>query len=138
MYNGSEEIKDSQSLRSRFAVFNNGDDICKRRSRRSRELSRIPVKAIKRALKKRKCRKRVVSNILKNVPKTSVLYQVMKSSLFRKALALCSEKFVIELGDETNKKYFDICCTSLLMESGTVYKNVNHKKIHITPDYLMT
>lgn len=52
--------------------------------------------------------------------------------MFRKALALCSEKFVIELGDETNKKYFDICCTSLLMESGTVYKNVNHKKIHIT------
>ena len=132
MYNGSEEIKDSQSLRSRFAVFNNGDDICKRRSRRSRELSRIPVKAIKRALKKRKCRKRVVRNILKNVPKTSVLYQVMKSSLFRKALAFCNEKFVIELGDETNKKYFDICCTSLLMESGTVYKNVNHKKIHIT------
>jgi len=54
--NDIEEVVDGGTLRSRFAVYH-GVYLQKRRPRRARELSRIPLKALKKILKKRNRRK---------------------------------------------------------------------------------
>ena len=62
--NDIEEVVDRGPLRSRFALYH-GVYLQKQRARRSRELSRIPLKALKKILKKRSGRKVVIRNILK-------------------------------------------------------------------------
>ena len=54
--NDIEEVVDRGPLRSRFALYH-GVYLQKRRPRRSRELSRILLKAVKKILKKRNRRK---------------------------------------------------------------------------------
>ena len=75
--------------RSRFALF-----ICcvasgrKGERQRCTEPSRVPVKQLKRFLKKRKLRKRTRNYILKNLPKSSRVYQIIQTSLLPKKLSL--------------------------------------------------
>ena len=76
--NDIEEVVDRGPLRSRFALYR-GVYLQKRRPRRSRELSRIPLKALKKILKKRNRRKVVIRNVLKNLPQTSVVSELMET-----------------------------------------------------------
>ena len=50
------------------------------------------MKAVKKILKKRSGRKVVIRNILKNLPQSSVVYELMETSLLRKGLIFGCDK----------------------------------------------
>ena len=105
-----EIIKES-CCRSRFALF-----ICSEASRRKgerrrfREPSRVPVKQLKRFLKKRKLRKRIRNYASKNLPSSSRVYQIILTPFHRKRVLFGNGERIIDISD--NKM---------------VYKTVNHK-----------
>ena len=68
-----EVIKET-SCRSRFALFICSVD------------SRLPVKQMKRFLKKKKLRKRIRNYVSENVPKSSKVYQVIRAPFLRKSV----------------------------------------------------
>ena len=63
------------------------------------------MKALKNILKKRSGRKVVIRNILENLPQSSVVYELMETSLLRKGLIFGCDKLVRELTDYKNRRY---------------------------------
>ena len=105
-----EIIKESY-CRSRFALF--GCNVAIRRKgegRRSREPSRVPLKQLKRFLKKRKLRKRIRNYASQNLPRTSRVYQIILTPFLRKRVLFGNGERMTEVND--NKM---------------VYKTLNHK-----------
>ena len=81
------EIIKRNSFRSRYALFIGGVDSRKNgKVRHCRESSRLPVKQMKRILKKRKLRKIIQNYVSKNLPKTSRLHQIMQAPILRKTV----------------------------------------------------
>ena len=78
--------------------------------RRSREPSRVPLKQLKRFLKKRKLRKRIRNYASQNVPRTSRVYQIILTPFLRKRVLFGNGERMTEVND--NKM---------------VYKTLNHK-----------
>jgi len=66
-------------FRSRFALFTSSVDRRNGKVVRCTEPSRLPVKRVKRFLKKRKLRKKIRNYVLKNVPKSSKVYQIIRA-----------------------------------------------------------
>ena len=124
-----EVIKET-SLRSRFGMF-----ICSVDSRRSGkrrrciEPSRLPVKQIKRFLKKRKLRKRIRNYVSKNVPKSSKVYQIIRAPFLRKSVVFANGERLREVNKfRMIKKYPSRnSCKMLSLENKMVYKSLNHK-----------
>ncbi|XP_078375420.1 uncharacterized protein LOC144658810 [Oculina patagonica] len=116
-------------LRSRFALFVSSVGTQKQsKRRRCTEPSRLPVKQMKRFLKKRKLRKRFRNYVLKNVPKTSALYQIIRAPLLRKAVAFANGKTIREVNELTVTEKCPLrngCQMS--SRNNMVYKNVNHR-----------
>ena len=128
-----EVIKDA-SCRSRFALFISSVD-----SRRNgkgqlcREPSRLPVKQMKRFLKKGKLRKRIRNYVLKNVPKSSKVYQVIRVPFLRKTVVFANGECITDANEfRMTKKYpLRTSCKILSLGSKMVYKSLNHKKNNI-------
>ena len=129
--NDIEEAVDRGPLRSRFVLYH-GVYLQNRRPRRSRELSRIPLKAVKKILKKRNRRKVVIRNVLKNLPQTSVVSELMETFLLRKGLMFGCDKLVRELTDYKNRRY-----TRRSMAKSLVYRSVNHRSMTFVQSYIM-
>ena len=122
------EIIKQNSFRSRHALFIGSANSPKNgKVRRCREPSRLPVKQMKRILKKRKGRKRIRNYVLKNVPKTSILYQIMQAPILRKIVTngqripednefTITDKFLLRNG-----------CKRMPLRNEKVYKSLNHK-----------
>ena len=134
MSSRTEEIKFRCCWRSRFDSFMNGSGICKRRVCCSREVSRIPVKAIKRSLRKRKFRRKVIGNVLHKLPKTSIVYQVMQSAMLRRAVLFGSDEVIRELRNIFTrcKRGVDMTYASESVKKKMIYKNANHRVMCIT------
>ena len=128
-----EVIKET-SCRSRFALF-----ICsvdRRRygkGRRCIEPSRLPVKQMKRFLEKRKLRKIIRNYVLKNVPKSSKVYQVIQAPFLRKSVVFANGERIREINKfRMTKKYpLRSSCKMLSLENKMVYKSLNHKMNNI-------
>ena len=122
------EIIKQNSLRSRYALFIGSADSRKNgKVRRCREPSRLPLKQMKRILKKRKLRKRIRNYVLKNVPKTSRLYQIMQAPILRKIVTNGQR---IPEGNEftmTDKFLLRNGCKCMRSTNEKVYKSLNHK-----------
>ena len=135
MYKEIEQIKDSCLLRSRFACFIHGVHMIQARRHRCREPSRVPVKRIKRMLRKRKYRKMVIRVLSGNLPKTSFLYQIMKLSWLWKAV-LCDSKKVSteELENLKGNKNdsFNWCVRINLLNREVTYRDGNHRMMHVS------
>ena len=123
--NDIEEVVDRKAVTSRFALYH-GVYLQKRKAKRSRELSRIPLKALKKVLKKRSRRKVVIRNILNNLPQSSVVYELMETSLLRKGLMFGCDKPVRELKDYKNRRY-----SRRSIAKSVIYRSVNHKSMYI-------
>jgi len=123
--NDIEEVVERGPLRSRFALYH-GVYLQKQRARRSRELSRIPLKALKKILKKRSGRKVVIRNILKNLPQSSVVYELVETPLLRKGLIFGCDKVVRELADYKNRRY-----SRRSIAKSVIYRSVNHRSMYI-------
>ena len=116
--------------RSRFALF-----ICcvasgrKGERRCCTEPSRVPVKQLKRFLKKRKLRKRTRNYILKNLPKSSRVYQIIRTPLLRKKVVFGNGEQVTEVNEiKLIKKYpLRSSCKVVSLGHEMVYKSLNHK-----------
>ena len=114
---------------SRFALF-----ICcvgsgrKGESRRYTEPSRVPVKQLKRFLKKRKLRKRTRNYLLKNLPKSSRVYQIIRTPL-RKKVVFDNGERVTEVNEfKLIQKYpLRSSCKVVSLGHEMVYNNLNHK-----------
>ena len=124
-----EVIKES-SRRSRFGMFICGVD--SRRSgkgRRCIEPSRLPVKQIKRFLKKRKLRKRIRNYVSKNVPKSSKVYQIIRAPFLRKTVVFVNGERLREVNKFRMIKKYPLrnSCKMLSLENKMVYKSLNHK-----------
>ena len=122
------EIIKQNSFRSRYALFIGSVESQKNgKVRRCREPSRLPVKQMKRILKKRKLRKRIRNYVLKNVPKTSRLYQIMQAPILRKIVTNGQR---IPEGNEftmTDKFPFRDGCKRMRLTNEKVHKSLNHK-----------
>ena len=95
MFNTNKEVKDD-ICRSRFELFiNNIKRDIKRRRHHYREPSRIPIKALKKTSKRRN-RNYVEKYILKSVPKSSFVYQIMKVASLRKTVVYSIRKAMEE------------------------------------------
>ena len=124
-----EVIKET-SCRSRFALFIsivNSRRNCK--GRRCTEPSRVPVKLLKRALKKRKLRKRIHSYVSKNVPKSSTVYQIARAPFLRKTVIFANGERITEFNEfRMTKKYpLRSSCKVLSFGNKMVYKSLNHR-----------
>ena len=75
----------------------------KRRRHNYREPSRIPIKALKKGLKRRN-RRFVIKYILKSVPKSSFVYQIMKVASLQKTVVYSMRKAMEEYTCEQEKK----------------------------------
>ena len=109
------------TCRSLFALFvNNIKRETRRRRRRFREPSRIPIKALKKVLKRRN-RNVFKKYVLKTVPKSSFLYQIMQVALLRKTVVYNIRQAMEECTCEyrTSKKEM-------------TYKDVDHKMKHVS------
>ena len=123
-----EVIKEA-SFRSRFALFISGvDSEQSGKRRRFTEPSRLPMKQMKRFLKKRKLRKRIQNYVLKNVPKTSALYTIINSPLLRKTVAFTNVKRITGI-NKLARNVFPMRNGYRLLASGKqiVYKNLSHR-----------
>ena len=97
------------SCRSRFALFissvdsrRNGKGLC------CIEPSRLPVKQMKRVLKKRKLRKRIRNYVLKNVPKSSKVYHIIQAPFLRKTVVFASGERTTEINEFGMTKKFPL------------------------------
>ena len=111
-----EVIKETSS-RSRFALFICSVD------------SRLPVKQMKRFLKKKKLRKRIRNYVSENVPKSSKVYQVIQAPFLRKSVVFANGERIREINKfRMTKKYpLRSSCKMLSLENKMVYKSLNHK-----------
>ena len=76
------------------------------KGRPSTEPSRLPVKQMKRVLKKRKLRKRIRNYVLKNVPKSSKVYQVIRAPFLRKTVVFANGERTTDCNEfRMTKKY---------------------------------
>ena len=123
-------IKES-CCRSRYALF-----ICsvasrrKGQERRFREPSRVPVKQLKRFLRERKLRETIRNYVCKNLPRSSRVYQIIRTPFVRKRLVLSNGERIITEDNEfriTYKYPFRSTCKELSLGSKMVYKSLNHK-----------
>ena len=101
------DIIKERDCRSRFALF-----ICcvasgrKGEKRRCTEPSRVAVKQLKRFLKKRKLRKRIRNYLLKNLPKSSRVYQIIRTPLLRQKAVFGNGERLTEVNEfNLIKKY---------------------------------
>ena len=109
------------TCRSLFALFiNNIKRDTKRRRHHYREPSRIPLRALKKGLKRRN-RIFLRKYVLKTVPKSSFLYQIIKVASLRKTV-LCNSRKAME---NCTSKY-------LASKKERTYKNVNHEMTHVS------
>ena len=101
-----EVIKET-SCRSRFALFISSVDSRRNgNGRRCIEPSRLPVKQIKWVLRKRKLRKRIWNYVLKNVPKSSKVYQSIRAPFLRKTVVFANGERITEINEfRMTKKY---------------------------------
>ena len=107
--------------RSRFAVFvNNVQRNGWKRRHRCIEPSRLPVRRLQKALKKRARRKFVRKYISKSVPRTSVIYEVV---------CMCIKWKMMLLG---MLKGIKRCSCDWLTLKKLGYKNVNHRMRHVS------
>ena len=124
-----EVIKET-SCRSRFALF-----ICSVDSRRNGkgrrciEPSRLPVKQMKRFLKKRKLRKRIRNYVSKNVPKSSKVYQIIRAPFLSKSVVFANGERIREVNKFRMIKKYPLrnSCKMWSLENNMVYKSLNHK-----------
>ena len=125
------KIINESCCRSRYALF-----ICtvasrrKGRERRFRELSRVPVKQLKRFLRKRKLRETIRNYVCKNLPRSSRVYQIICTPFVRKRLVLSNGERIITEDNEfriTYKYPLRSTCKELSLGSKMVYKSLNHK-----------
>ena len=128
------ELIKENSCRSRFALFISGVD--SRRNGKGRhciEPSRVPVKEMKRFLKKRKLRKRIRNFVLKNVPKSSKVYQIIRAPFLRNTFVFANGERIIEANEfRVTKKYpLKKSCKMLSLGSKMVFKSLNHKMNNI-------
>ena len=128
------EINKEIFCRSRFALFTSSVDSRRNgKVRRCTEPSRLPVKQMKRFLKKRKLRKRFQNYVLKNVAKSSKVYQIIRAPFLRKTFVLGSGERISE-GNELRitKKYpLRNNYNMLSLGSKRVCKSLNHKMNNI-------
>ena len=95
MFDSKKPIKD-KCCRSRFALFiNQNKTLRDKRPHRCREPSRMPVKALKRALKKRRRRNFMRKYISRTVPKTSFLHKIVEMTILWKETVLCTGKVLL-------------------------------------------
>lgn len=101
------EIIKETSCRSRFALFISSVDSRRNsKGRRCTEPSRLPVKQMKRFLKKRKLRKRIRNYASKNVPKSSKVYQIIGAPFLRKTFVFANGERITEANKfRVTKKY---------------------------------
>ena len=124
------EIIKEHDRRSRFALFIYCDASgTKGERQRCTEPSRVPVKQIKRFLKKRKLRKRIRNYMLKNLPKSSRVYEIIRTPVFRKKVVFGHGERVTEVNEfELIKKYpLRSSCKVVSLGHEMVYKSLNHK-----------
>ena len=124
-----EIIKDI-SCRSRFALFISSVDSRRNgKGRRCIEPSRLPVKQMKRFLKKRKLRKRIRNYVLKNVPKSSKVCQIIRAPFLRKTVVFANGEGITEINEFRMTKKYPLRngCNMLSSGSKMVYKSLNHK-----------
>ena len=123
-----EIIKES-CCRSRFALFISS--VASRRNgegRRCTEPSRVPVKQLKRFLKKRRLRKRIRNYVSKNVPKSSRVYQIIRIPFYRKTVVFGNGEHIREVNEfRVTKKYSLRSSCKVSLGNKMVYKSVNHK-----------
>ena len=128
------EIIKETSCRSRFALFIiSADGRRNGKGRRSREPSRLPMKQMKRVLKKRKLRKKIRNYVLKNVPKSSKVYQVIRTPFLRKTVVFASGERITDCNEFRMTKKYSLTnsCKILSLGSKMVYKSLNHKTNNI-------
>ena len=103
------------------------------KGRRCTEPSRLPVKQMKRFLKKRKLRKRIRNYVLKNVPKSSKVYQVIRAPFLRKTVVFANGERITDANEFRMTKKYPLrnSCKILPLGSKMVYKSLNHKKNNI-------
>ena len=124
------EIIKETSCRSRFALFIGSVDSRRNgKGRRCTEPSRLPVKQMKRFLKKRKLRKRIGNYVLKNVPRSSKLYEIIRAPFLRRTFVFAIGERITESNEfRMTKKYrLGKSCKMLSLGSKMVYKSLNHK-----------
>ena len=123
-----ELIKES-CCRSRFALFISS--VASRRNgegRRCTEPSRVPVKQLKRFLKKRRLRKRIRNYVSKNVPKSSRVYQIIRIPFYRKTVVFGNGEHITEVNEfRVTKKYPLRSSCKVSLGNKMVYKSLNHK-----------
>ena len=121
------EIIKEISSRSRFALFISSIDSRKNgKGRRCIEPSRLPVKQIKRVLKKRKLRKRIRNYVSKNVPKSSKLYQIIRAPFLRKRVFFANGERVTKVNKFRMTKKYPLR-NMLSLEKKMVHKSLDHK-----------
>ena len=124
-----EIIKES-CCRSWFALFiSSFASRRKGKGQRYREPSRLPVKQLKRFLKKRKLRKRIRSYVLKNLPRSSRVYQIIRTPFVRKSVIFSNGERITEVNEVKMIKKYPLrsSCKVLSFGTKTTYKTLNHK-----------
>ncbi|XP_020620310.1 uncharacterized protein LOC110058058 [Orbicella faveolata] len=128
------EIIKETSCRSRFAFFiSNVDSRRNGKGRRCTEPSRLPLKQMKRFLKKRKLRKRIRNYVLKNVPKSSKVYQVVRAPFPRKTVVFANGKRITDANEFKMTERYPLrnSCKILSLRSKMAHESLNHKKNNI-------
>ena len=118
------------ACRSRFALFISSVDSRKNgKGQRCTEPSRLPVKQMKRFLKKRSLRNRIRNYVSKNVPKSSKLYQIIREPFLCKTVVFGNGERITEVNETRMTKKYTLRnrCKMLSLENEMVYKSLNHK-----------
>jgi len=123
------EVIKENSCRSRFALFISSVNSPRNgKRRRCTEPSRLPVKQIKRFFKKRKLRKRIRNYVLKNVPKSSKVFQVMRAPFLRKTVVFANGERITEANEFSATKKYPVR-NNWSLRGKMVHKSLNHKKV---------
>ena len=123
-------IRKGASCRSRFALFISCVNSPRNsKGRRCTEPSRLPVKLMKLFLIKRKVRKRIRNYVLKNFPRSSKVYEIIRGFFVRKAVVFANGECIREVIDFwISKKYLSRnSCKMFSLGSKMVHKSLNHK-----------
>ena len=122
-----EIMKQSRSRLALFICSVNSRRNCK--GRRCTEPSRVPVKLLKRFLKKRKLRKRIRNYVSRNVPKSSYVYQIVRAPFLRKTVVFANGERITEVHEFRMTKKYPLRSSSKVLSLGNkmVYKSLNHR-----------
>ena len=87
------------------------------------------MKQMKRVLKKRELRKRIRNYVLKNVPKSSKVYQIIRAPFLRKTVVFANGERITEINEFRMSKKYPLRNGCKMLSSGSkmVYKSLNHK-----------